>query len=137
MRKGEQSSYETELHTGEILIWSVSGQQDKKLFSVVGATHEETALVRLISDAKAIPPELSSMHEIRHKVNWRNESGVATLFADLSKMIVKKKADIANAVMKYPGTIAGALSGQDIDVILQRLLEEKTISRELKHKFLP
>lgn len=129
--------YEHGLRAGDVLLWPVKEKQEKKLFTVVGATHAETALLRLVSDVNAIPPQLSSMYEIRYRLKWRNGNAPTILFADLSKLIVKKSDDIGNAISRHAETIAGALSARDVDTMLQKLQEEKTISRELKDKFLP
>ena len=137
MAKGEQHVYEHGLHAGDVLLWPVNEQQVKKLFTVVGATHAETALLRLVNDVNAIPPQLSSMYEIRYRLKWRIGNAPTILFADLSKLIVKKSEDIINAINKHADTIAGALSALDLETMLQRLQEEKTISREMKNKFLP
>lgn len=135
--KNDQNSHDKRLQAGNLLLWPHKEGAAKSLFMVVGVTHAEVALLRVVDDQATIPAHIASMYEIRYRVKWVYEPKASSvLFVDISKFIVKKSTQVADALTKAPETHVGNIHHLDRETIAELLTSEKTISRELKDKFL-
>lgn len=136
--KNELHGRDKRLQAGNLFLWPGRAHSAKSIFVLIGVTHIEAALLRVMDDAGAIPAHITSIYELQYEVKWLLPwpAGCAR-YVDLSKLIIKKADQLASVLLREPEVFAGSVNYRDVKHIIAQLFTGKTISRDIKDKFLP
>lgn len=106
----------------------------KRRFIVVGMSLSHYAFVATVDrnfetlfKSRSLPGREVSLFETR--------SSVLKLFADCSKILVRRFGDLGNWLKKYPESYLGNLIEDDVDELVKMIKESRTISANTKKEF--
>lgn len=110
----------------------------EKRFIVVGITADSVRLATVFINSE-INLTCLYTHELRELQHFFASSGREYLdhdsYVDCSKLFIRSKAEIFQAVIKRPESIIGHLSDEDLSAIRSKIISAKTIKGKDKKKF--
>lgn len=128
------------LKVGCVLKLKVSdtNPSKEKRFIVVGITDDCVQLATVFINSE-INLTCLYTHELRELQHFFASTGREYLdhdsYVDCSKLFIRSKAEIFQAVIKRPEAIIGHLSDDDLSAIRSKIISAKTIKGKDKKKF--
>ncbi len=129
------------LKIGKVLRLKVKDTKPPKIkrFIIVGFSKDRVTLASVYINS-----------EINRNINWSQEQQSLQVettpddnrdyidkpsYIDCSKLIIQDYEQIQSAIESRPGAVIGELSFHDLDYIIKRIREAKTIKNKLKKRY--
>lgn len=129
-----------ELHeppVGSILYDINKTSLKKELFTIIGRSYNEIAMVRLFEHAELNTTIAGKWYQLCNKLKSakNNLLSLKPLYTDPSRLIIKDRYQLIHLLHRDPDRLAGYINKRDLENIVASVNTINTISADIKNKY--